>query len=176
MLAVSGIDHTIKIFSPDARARHDARLGHGVSAVDPSGFSSINYARRGFGTRRPRRSGFNADVEEVATNTTTTTPAFDDYDTDIEPPTAPSGLGSRKRMHLEYQITSQNDVDRQGGNRDAVLSRAMLAQIAARMRVRQAGGTAGTEQGDAGAGGVPMVVVGQEGLVVDSENCSVCFG
>ncbi|KAF2095638.1 wd and tetratricopeptide repeat protein [Rhizodiscina lignyota] len=41
MIAVSGIDHTIKIFSPDARARRDARLGIGVRKVDESDFSSI---------------------------------------------------------------------------------------------------------------------------------------
>ncbi|EMC94346.1 hypothetical protein BAUCODRAFT_73625 [Baudoinia panamericana UAMH 10762] len=34
VLAVSGIDHTIKIFSPDGRARAKARRGDGVSAHD----------------------------------------------------------------------------------------------------------------------------------------------
>ena len=32
------------------------------------------------------------------------------------------GLTSRKRMHQSYQILSQNDVQRQGGMRDAFIT------------------------------------------------------
>jgi nuclear receptor interaction protein len=55
MLAVSGIDHTIKIFSPDARAREVARRGQGVSAHDPSSFSSLAWPMR-IGRRQMRRT------------------------------------------------------------------------------------------------------------------------
>jgi hypothetical protein len=42
MIAVSGIDSTVKIFSPDARARADAAAArHGIRAVDPATFSSV---------------------------------------------------------------------------------------------------------------------------------------
>jgi nuclear receptor interaction protein len=46
MLAVSGIDHTVKIFGADGRARERARLGVGTEAHDPEGFSSIAWPMR----------------------------------------------------------------------------------------------------------------------------------
>jgi nuclear receptor interaction protein len=50
MLAVSGIDSTVKIFSADARARADAAGARcGVRAIDPSGFSSVRVHRRAWG-------------------------------------------------------------------------------------------------------------------------------
>ena len=92
LLAVSGIDHTIKIFSPDARAQEDARLGiNGTLPRGSSGYSSIS------GRRRPARPS---------------NPATE----------APEGLTSRKRMQESYQITSQNDAERQGGMRDAFIT------------------------------------------------------
>lgn len=54
MLAVSGIDHTIKIFGADGRARERARLGEGTEAHDPGGFSSLAWPR--IGRRSVRRS------------------------------------------------------------------------------------------------------------------------
>ncbi|KAI9670984.1 MAG: hypothetical protein M1831_005069 [Alyxoria varia] len=54
MLAVSGIDHTIKVFSADAKARRAARRGEGVNKSDSSGFSSI-LGRRGPRIGMPRR-------------------------------------------------------------------------------------------------------------------------
>ncbi|CAK4030629.1 hypothetical protein DOTSEDRAFT_49827 [Lecanosticta acicola] len=121
MLAVSGIDHTIKVFSPDARAREVARLGQGVSAHDASSFSSIAWPIR-IG-HRPRPSERRAESE------TTSEPAAplsseeeleaahenDDY-------VAPNGLSSRKRMHDSYRITQNNDVERGGGSQDAVIT------------------------------------------------------
>jgi nuclear receptor interaction protein len=53
MLAVSGIDHTIKIFGADGRARERARLGEGTEAHDPESFSSIAWPMR---IRRRRRT------------------------------------------------------------------------------------------------------------------------
>ena len=95
LLAVSGIDHTIKIFSPDARAQDDAHAGVnlGVSATGFSGYSSLSSHR----TRR--RDNSNAEDQSVG-----------------------DGLSSRKRMHQSYQIVSQNDLEREGGMRDAFIT------------------------------------------------------
>ena len=119
MLAVSGIDSTIKIFSPDARLQHDARAG--VNIANPSGTSSSSLR---FHARRPH-----ADP-------------------------ADAGLASRKRMHQSYTITSQNDVDRQGGMSDAYLTRSMLARLAATIHA----GGATTREG---------------GTIVLDDNCTV---
>lgn len=93
VLAVSGIDHTIKIFSSDHRAQADAQAGINISSAThgSSGYSSIS------GRRRARAGP------------------------DDEPPQQ-EGLASRKRMQQSYQIISQNDVQRQGGMRDAFIT------------------------------------------------------
>lgn len=50
MLAVSGIDHTVKIFSPDRRAQFDAR--HGINLSEAK---SLGSSRTGLGARARRR-------------------------------------------------------------------------------------------------------------------------
>lgn len=94
VLAVSGIDHTIKIFSPDSRAQADAEAGLNISssANGSSGYSSLSNRRV---TRREPEANRDNRYE---------------------------GLSSRKRMHQSYQILSQNDVQRQGGMRDAYIT------------------------------------------------------
>ena len=127
MLAVSGIDHTVKIFSPDVHARENACKGIGVSASDASMFSSISIGRR-----RPRPNQ-TAQSQE----TTTSEPAISnkstrgDEDDDDEPEIAPHGLSSRKRMNQEYEITSQNDVERRGGNQDVYITVSGLSLLVA---------------------------------------------
>ncbi|KAI9798070.1 MAG: hypothetical protein M1833_004967 [Piccolia ochrophora] len=144
VLAVSGIDHTIKIFSPDARLQADARAGVNVSTSTSSGFSTLELGgRTRLGRNRPRRP-----------SRPPAAPSEDDEDQ--ETPTN-GGLASCRRMHQSYEITSQNDVDRQGGQRDAYVTRGMLAQLAARLRHRQM---------HEGAGGEV------EGVVMD-DNCSI---
>ncbi|KAI9817859.1 MAG: hypothetical protein M1827_000978 [Pycnora praestabilis] len=133
MIAASGIDHTIKIFSPDARAQEDARSGVNVADRGSSGYSSLGMSRSHIGGRRRRRSS----------------------DTNTEA----GGLLSRKCMQKSYEITSQNEVERQGGNNDAFITRGMLAQLAARLRSQQAA------SGEIGEGG--------ERTVVLDENCAV---
>ena len=123
MLAVSGIDHTIKIFSPDGRAREAARLGRGISAHDSSEFSSLAWPARMAGRRR---------VSRRSESQTTSEPAVSAEQRDAEAEArrreedddyvAPNGLSSRKRMQNAYQIMNQNDVDRQGGNQDAFIT------------------------------------------------------
>ncbi|KAH0273456.1 WD40 repeat-like protein, partial [Aureobasidium melanogenum] len=125
MLAVSGIDHTVKIFSPDSRAREAARLGQ--PAVDAG-----------------------AEERNVA---------------DDETYVAPGGLSSRKRMHLEYQITSQNDVERQGGNQETFITRSMLASLAQHLRRQRAEGRGEGEDGEGGAFPGGRVVIGDDCVV-----------
>jgi hypothetical protein len=107
-MAVSGIDHTIKIFSPDANAQRSARKGVGVQSSDPDDFSSLNWSRR----RRTRSSDDDEQSEERPT----------EVQSDSDDEVAPNGLRSRKRMHEAYQITSQNDMDRKGGREDYFIS------------------------------------------------------
>ena len=121
MLAVSGIDHTIKIFSPDARAREAARLGRGIEAHDASGFSSLAWPPRYGGRRRAARHSSSSATSEPAVGRRTSNENDDDED-DNDDYVAPSGLTSRRRLHQRHQITQQNDVDRMGGNQDAFIT------------------------------------------------------
>ncbi|KAI9698878.1 MAG: hypothetical protein M1820_007299 [Bogoriella megaspora] len=158
MLAVSGIDHSIKIFSPDANARAKACRGlGGVSASDPSNYSSINdFTRR---RSRPSQSAEESSgaTSEPAVTSSSAEPLEDDFK---DPPIARNGLSSRKRLDKEYEITSQNDVDRQGRNQEFFLTRSMLAQLAAGLRQRQENGGGNGEGENAGLGNGPMVVGG----------------
>ncbi|KAF9641649.1 hypothetical protein BFW01_g1632 [Lasiodiplodia theobromae] len=122
MIAVSGIDHTVKIFSPDARARRNARLGIGVTPGDASQFSSISFGR----LRRARPSRSQPPADEVDT---TIVPEGDE---DEDERATRNGLASRRRMHDEYRITSENDVNRAGGSRENYITRGMLAELAQR--------------------------------------------
>lgn len=108
-MAVSGIDHTIKIFSPDAAAQRNARKGVGVHSAD-RGLSSLGFGRR----QRPRRPSVTS-----ATETPRDPSLSEDDDDDDE--VAENGLKSRKAMHEQYQITSQNDMDRKGGESSLIV-------------------------------------------------------
>ncbi|KAG9205654.1 hypothetical protein G6514_007261 [Epicoccum nigrum] len=130
MLAVSGIDHSIKIFSPDIRDQYNARRGVGVHSADTTGFSSISFGRR----RRASRP--EAEVERTENE------AMSDSDEEV----AAGGLKSRKRMHQAYQITSKNDMDRKGGRDDYFISQAVFAQLARHMAANQGGD--GDEDGE----------------------------
>lgn len=59
MLAVSGIDHTVKIFSPDAYARSRAKKGIGIDPTDSTGFSSLSS-----GLRRYQSTAMDENVNE----------------------------------------------------------------------------------------------------------------
>ncbi|KAH7402758.1 WD and tetratricopeptide repeat-containing protein [Pyrenochaeta sp. MPI-SDFR-AT-0127] len=143
-MAVSGIDHTIKIFSPDTRLQRNARKGIGVQSSDPNSFSSLNWGRRRHApapTSEPEPSG-----EALS-------------DSDEEP--AANGLRSKKRMHQAYQITSKNDMDRKGGRDDYFISQAVFAQLARHMAAQQGGSGGEGEDGEDGP------------IVITEENCTV---
>lgn len=112
-MAVSGIDHTIKIFSPDSWEQRNARKGLGVQSADP-GLSSL-----GFGRRRRHRSYRSS---ESALPQETSQESLADSEDEDDERAAPNGLSSRRRMHQEYEITSQNDMDRKGGREDAFIT------------------------------------------------------
>ncbi|KAL8971895.1 MAG: hypothetical protein Q9197_003045 [Variospora fuerteventurae] len=95
VLAVSGIDSTIKIFSPDRRAQDDARAG--VNIGSGSNGSAIHSSLSG-ARRRARRTSSNNGSG------------------------ATEGLESRKRMDQRDQIIRENDVQRQGGMREAYIT------------------------------------------------------
>jgi nuclear receptor interaction protein len=109
MLAVSGIDSTVKIFSPDQRARRAAARAHGVTAADSSTFPSIGRPqRRRTSTLTPQEwKEVNDGISDAGDLS------------DIEEPARVSerGLESRRRMHRQYQITSENDMERRSGSK-----------------------------------------------------------
>lgn len=120
MLAVSGIDHTVKIFSPNAQARAAARLGRGVTAQAASSSDTnawpLRMSRR---VRRDRESASNA--ADAAAGSEPAVQA-NEQDADDDAYVAPSGLASRKRMHDSYRIIQSNNLEREGGNQEAVLT------------------------------------------------------
>ncbi|KAF1841591.1 WD40 repeat-like protein [Cucurbitaria berberidis CBS 394.84] len=151
-MAVSGIDHTIKIFSPDTRLQRNARKGIGTQSSDPHSFSSLNWARN----RRNRDQAPGSEPDPPAE-------ALSDSDEEV----AVNGLSSRKRMHQAYQITSKNDMDRKGGREDYFISQAVFAQLARHIAAQQGGGT-GDGGGD-GEGGERA----DGPVVITEENCTV---
>ena len=157
VLAVSGIDHTIKIMSSDRVARKNARLGLGVAGVNPNGFSSLRMGRTRTApaVSQPQQQG--NETRDVDTD-----------ETDTEPPHDPHGLSSRKRMHLQHEITSRNDHDRKGGNREAYITRSMLAQLTQSIRARR--GNGGGQEGDANRVGI---MINGEQVTVDTGDCGI---
>jgi WD40 repeat protein len=202
MLAVSGIDHTVKIFSPDGRQRFDAKRGIGIEESDHSTFSSIGLRdRRGahrrhqdvrremdtlsetsdeddatfnqlFGTAHTHGHSSSDTDDSVSDlldgsdsvvndgNTTGPSRSRHRHQTDssngnntpgpsrTQAPLqtsnldsrirGPNPLASRKRMHDEYRITNQNDMDRRRGGRleSSFLTRGMVALLAQRFRAQ----------------------------------------
>jgi nuclear receptor interaction protein len=119
-MAVSGIDHTIKIFSPDAHEQRNARKGIGVHSGDP-GLSSL-----GFGLRRRTRLHH---TEPPVPRAPSQESEDMDNDSDDDERATSHGLSSRKRMHQEYEITSHNDMERKGGREDAFITVGALSML-----------------------------------------------
>ncbi|KAI9707438.1 MAG: hypothetical protein M1836_000399 [Candelina mexicana] len=114
MLAVSGIDHTIKIFSPDQRAQENARNGINISDQGSSGSSSLRYgmrftARRSQDTETPNTAAQDGDAQNGEGQHTRT---------QAKPP----GLQSRKRMQRREAIIEQNNEERAGGVNEAYIT------------------------------------------------------
>jgi nuclear receptor interaction protein len=136
MLAVSGIDHTVKIFSPDARSRRDARHAHGINTADPSTISIGNLRRR----RRRRANGGNTADRDTQTGDPAGEVALEEAQIEIEQQSDSeseqmyeNGLTSRQMMRNEYQIRSENDRNRRTGNNQRYISRGVMELLAARL-------------------------------------------
>ena len=116
LIAASGIDSTIKIFSPDQQAQFSARNGInlGISSQD-----SVNHSSLSFGRSRRRAPPPCETIDEPDH-----VGSFNEDADDTESLGTPrnGGLASRRRMQNSYQIISQNDSERQGGIRDAFIT------------------------------------------------------
>ncbi len=112
-LAVSGIDSTIKIFSPDRKAQRDARLGINLGGWrdQEAPRSSLRWPR----AREHRRRSKESEPRPLLDSD-------DDEQGDPSCGAGPHGLASRRRMHESYQIISQNDVDRVGDQSETFLT------------------------------------------------------
>ncbi|KIW13847.1 hypothetical protein PV08_06627 [Exophiala spinifera] len=104
MLAVSGIDSTVKIFGLGGDSRERYNAAQGIDVANPGGgeHSSLRFGGR---RRRRRRMGYGGDDEDSG----------DDDDDEENGTSANGGLASRRAMQHEYTITSQNDAARRQG-------------------------------------------------------------
>ncbi|KAK4941977.1 hypothetical protein LTR10_018158 [Elasticomyces elasticus] len=114
MIACSGIDSTVKVFGPagDSRERYTAEKGTDVA--NPGG--SVHSSLRFDGRRRRRRHGDDDDSDE-------------DVDAAFS---GNGGLESRRAMHREYEITSQNDAERRRGVGDTLVTVGTMEALLAR--------------------------------------------
>lgn len=82
------------------RAQADARAGLNIGSAsnDSSGYNTTSQRRR-----RARRNSANSKDQNESSHEA-------------------EGLTTRKCMHQSYEIISQNDVERQGGMRDAFIT------------------------------------------------------
>jgi DDB1- and CUL4-associated factor 6 len=115
MIACSGIDSTVKIFGAGGESRDREAAAKGIDVANPGG--SVHSSLGGRRRRRARHSDDEGDNEH--------------QEPDSEGVTA-SGLRSRKAMHKEYEITSQNDAERRRGYGDAFVTVSSLENPCAR--------------------------------------------
>lgn len=97
MIAASGIDSTIKIFSPDERLQDDAKQGINIATPPDAAVTHSSLRVRG-----PRRRTSQPMVDCTGAG--------------------PTGLTSKKAMHKSYEIMSQNDVSRRDGLGEAYIT------------------------------------------------------
>jgi nuclear receptor interaction protein len=146
MLAVSGLDSTVKIFSPDGRQRFDAKRGIGIEESDHSTFTHTRpraQARDPVSESSDEDDTFTEAIHQIFGTNSNATLSTDSNDTlsgllDSHgqvtdrngEPSRPSRtragdtrtpklhpLPSRKRMRDVYRITTENDMNRRRGGR-----------------------------------------------------------
>lgn len=115
MLAVSGIDDTIKIFSADNRAKRDARLGFNIIATQRESENNSSSISEGIPTARNRLKMWDdlcpADVSDEE--------RLVDDAVDREGPPTRDGIKSCRRMDDVLQIRRRNHEERISGVHDA---------------------------------------------------------
>ncbi|RMZ79567.1 hypothetical protein DV737_g3349, partial [Chaetothyriales sp. CBS 132003] len=116
MIACSGIDSTIKIFGPGGLSRERRNAARGIDIANPSGGSHLPTP---FGQRRRMRRAANNSNQEGNGREGDQSELEDEAD---GPQVRRGGLASRRAMHRMYQITSQNDVQRQRGLGDVFMT------------------------------------------------------
>jgi len=136
IIAVSGIDSSVKIFGSGGREREDAENGINIANPGVGRHSSLR-----LGGRARRRGGM-----------------VDTEDAEGEAAVAANGLPSRKAMDRSYEIMSQNDLDRRSGVGDAFITTGMLARLAAHINQGQMA-AAGMGGGIVGAGPGGTIVI-----------------
>jgi DDB1- and CUL4-associated factor 6 len=99
MIAVSGIDSTVKIFGSGGREREDAENGANIANPGGGRHSSLR-----IGGRRRRHE------------------PLEDDEADVDGAVTSNGLPSRKAMERSYEIMSQNELDRTSGVGDAFIT------------------------------------------------------
>ena len=161
MLAVSGMDHTIKIFSPDRRAQYEARNGISVVEGGPkrrprsrrfwlwyerNRRDAEHGAEPGAAEDRlqrewPRRASVTGDSTGDDARSTTEAgnedgdddDQVDDGEVDVAGlPARNGGLPGRRRLHELCQIAAQNEQRRQGGVHDARLTVSLQSIVSCR--------------------------------------------
>lgn len=127
MLAVSGIDSTIKIFGVGSRERRNAERG--IDVANPGGavHSSLRFGGRFRMAAFEPEDDHDHDRDDAETTNITQaadqTDPSNGVDSDSDDHTiAPNGLASRKAMHRNYEIMNQNDVARREDDRDDFLT------------------------------------------------------
>lgn len=109
MIACSGIDSTVKIFGPGGNSRERYRAANGIDIANPGG--SVHSSLR-FGGRSRRAAADSDDEQEQGESPNKPEAAVDETK---DEPVAKGGLKSRKAIQRDYEITSQNDAERQRG-------------------------------------------------------------
>ncbi|RMZ80016.1 hypothetical protein DV738_g3038, partial [Chaetothyriales sp. CBS 135597] len=169
MIACSGIDSTIKIFGPGGSTRERRNAARGIDLANPSGGSHLSLP---FGRRRRMRRAMaredDNDGDDGENNNLKHEEAvredgqFDLDDELGEPKVERHGLRSRRALHREYEITSQNDAERRRGLGNAFMTEDTLERLAAALQRGQLRAVDG--QAFDGGGGM---------ILVDDQNCSV---
>ncbi|KAI1613454.1 hypothetical protein EDD37DRAFT_218135 [Exophiala viscosa] len=115
MIACSGIDSTIKVFGPAGESRERYTAEKGLDVANPGG--SVHSSLRFDGRRSTRRMRQGDE---------------DDSDIDVDVEHSSNGLETRRAMHREYEITSQNDAERRRGVGDTLVTVGTMEALLAR--------------------------------------------
>lgn len=116
MLAVSGIDSTVKVFGPGGDSRERYNAAQGIDVANPGGGE---HSTLRFGVRRRSRRMRHDDDEESGED-------------DENGTSANGGLESRRAMQHEYAITSQNDAARRQGGGEAFVTVGTMEELLVR--------------------------------------------